>query len=166
MRRLIFSLALVAFALGILMLQSGHQPLNAQSSGYTNRDFCGNYALQYSGYKVFPADSPLAFLNGPWAQNGRAVADGEGNGSADVVASFNGQIVRLRWVGTYQVSRNGTMKISLVGNIPQLGELPIELEGVICEKGRRVQFINSALLIPGLPSGFTGEVGVGSLIQQ
>ncbi len=137
---------------------------NAKNWGYTNADFSGSYASQWTGTVNF-AGGPLAALNGPYGLVGRVVADGNGNLAAKFIESYNGTIMRNAGTGTYGVASDGTLKMVLTYPAPT-GRITFETSGVLFDEGKQVRLIPTAITEPPLPPGYVGMAATASLTRQ
>lgn len=136
----------------------------AKNWGYTNADFSGSYASQWTGTVNF-AGGPLAAMNGPYGLVGRVVADGNGNLTARFIESYNGVIRRNAGVGTYEVASDGTLKMVLTYPAPN-GQFTFEADGVLFDEGKQVRLIPTAITQPPLPPGYVGMAATASLTRQ
>jgi hypothetical protein len=165
MRRFALIITMVTLGLAFCFWQTNPKtPIAlAQSLGYTDDDLAGTYSSQWTGSVVFQ-DKPLSAMNGPWAMNGKTVADGQGNIWGSYLECYNGYILPTNYKGTYHVNRDGTVKVRVTGDIPNVGSLTMEMDGVICDKGKQARFIGSK--IEGFPPNYVGIVAVGTAIRQ
>ncbi len=159
---LIFGIVVVA----VLSLFAGLTTAQ-QARQWNNMALFGGYAFQLTGTICFPAGTPLAVMNGPFAANGRILFDGQGLAHLQNISNFNGQITPGDIDGTYSVNRDGTYKLVLsllLNGIPAT----VTYEGVIVDEGKEARFIQSGFSVTGvnLPDGYVGSVVVGSLIKQ
>lgn len=168
MRRI--TLISICLALALLFcfwqFQLKTRPVLAQSLGYTEADLAGVWIGQWTGNIVWPKGMPGEVLNGPWAQNERVVLDGAGSGTANAIACFNGLVVRVNYIGSYAVARDGRVKFIVAGEAPVVGKIGVEFEGYICDGGNEMRIIFTRNLMPGIPEGFAGMVATAVYKRQ
>ncbi len=162
-----FIFASIVIVVGLSLFAGNMQATGQAKHGhFSDMDLSGGYAYQLTGTINFPA-GPLAFLNGPFAANGRMFFDGRGRVKAQDVSNFNGQIIPSEIDATYDVNPDGTYSLTLT---VELGQIPatVTYQGVLTKDGDEARFIQSGFSIPGvtLPPGYVGAVVVGSLIKQ
>lgn len=165
MRRKIIRLSLAAIALGcIAFFIIGMTPTNAQHyGGFNNHHLRGNYASQLTGTINCPEGHPLAPFNGPYALNGRVSADGNGNAQGTVYDNLNGMLVGYSWEGTYEVNPDGTLLLDIYCDFPGMGELYVQMFGVLCDNGKRVRLMHVG---PTYTPNVVGTTITGSWIRQ
>jgi hypothetical protein len=117
---------LLLIAIGI----AGSSTLHAQSSGCSNGNFNGVFALSLSGIVV-----PGLPISGDFGRLGRVAADGQGNTTATTQANYNGLIIEEDFPGTYKVADNCSVTWNVT--IPT-GPLNVTISGVILDGGKRV----------------------------
>jgi len=153
------AIALVCIAFFIIALT----PTNAQQGNFNNQRLLGNYASQLTGIIDCPAWHPLAPFNGPYALNGRVSADGNGSAQGTVYDNLNGTLIGYSWEGTYEVNPDGTLLLDVYADFPGLGEIYVQMFGVLCENGKRVRLMHVG---PTYDSNKVGTTITGSWIRQ
>jgi hypothetical protein len=170
MKRWMVAVALLSCAaVMIFTLGNAIDTAHAKHWGYSNADFMGCYAVQLTGHYVFPADSPLAALNGPFAVNGRVCADGQGRIRKTLISNFNGQVYRAENVeSSYEVRVDGTFTETFVTPFFGGAVATITYEGVLLSEGDEARMLVSGFSISGVPPrpGQVGMVIAGSLKRQ
>jgi hypothetical protein len=132
----------------------------SKSWGWSEADFCGSYAARYTGTIALPEGHPLSLLNGAFVMVGRTTADCQGSGSGSVTESFNGVVVSSDTVSMYNVSEDGWIKVT------QVGEVTLVFEGVLSESGGQVYLMLTELPGAGLPAGYVGATMTGIETRQ
>ena len=165
MRRKIMKISFVAIALGcIALFIIAMTPTNAQQDGgFNNHYLRGNYASQLTGTINCPEEHPFYQFNGPYALNGRVSADGNGNAQGTVYDNLNGMLVPYSWEGTYEVNPDGTLLLDVYCEMPGLGEIYVQMFGVLCDNGKRVRLMHVG---PTYAPNMVGTTITGSWIRQ
>lgn len=123
----------------------------------------GNYASQLTGTINCPEGHPFAPFNGPFALTGRVSADGRGNAWGTVYENYNGMLVNYSWEGTYDMNPDGTFLLDVYYELEGLGEIYVQMFGVLCDNGKRVHLMHVG---PTYAENMVGTTLVGSWIRQ
>jgi hypothetical protein len=131
-------------------------------------DMMGSWAVQVSGPVFLPP--PFDTYNGQFVRTGRLLLTPDGKLSASVAANYSGVVERENLNGTFTVSSEGKVTISLI-NVP-LPSLPpgvpnvFSFEGVLCDGAKRVKLMMSGVQVAGQQLPNIGTVIFGELIRQ
>ncbi len=168
MRRSILVTAMVVVGLMVILAGISLRVPNAaaKSWGWSETDFNGAFASQWSGTIAFAADNPLSQLNGPYSLTGRLTSNGQGKAQAKIIENFNGHIVRQVSNALYRVSEDGTIILSFERNYPGIGPVTFEMEGILFDEGRQARMTVTGLTGAGLQDDNAGMTIVGTIVRQ
>ena len=130
---------------------------------YGNYSLRGNYASQLTGTINCPEWHPFAQFNGPFALTGRVSADGKGNIWGTVYENYNGMLIGYSWEGTYDMNQDGTFLLDAYYELPELGDIYVQMFGVLCDRGKQVRLMHVG---PTYAPNMVGTTIIGSWIRQ
>ncbi len=164
MKRKIFIMSFGAIMLGcVALFIIGMTPADAKQNGFNNHFLWGNYASQLTGTINCPEGHPFSPFNGPYSLTGLVFADGNGNAWGTVYENYNGMLVNYSWEGTYDMNPDGTFLLDVYAELEGMGEVYVQMFGVLCENGKRVRLMHVG---PTYAPNMVGTTIIGSWIRQ